>query len=65
MIACSTEKELLERWSAFVKDVDPDIVTGYNVSNFDFPFLMNRAKHIGARRFPYLGALAAGNGGGG
>jgi DNA polymerase elongation subunit (family B) len=31
------------RWSAFVKAVDPDIITGYNIQNFDVPYLLNRA----------------------
>ncbi|EGD74190.1 polymerase [Salpingoeca rosetta] len=57
VIACKTEIELLESWSAFVRECDPDIVTGYNITNFDLPFLMNRAKHLGARKFPYLGRL--------
>ena len=30
-------------WSDFVKKVDPDIITGYNIVNFDLPYLLNRA----------------------
>jgi DNA polymerase delta subunit 1 len=26
-----------------VKAVDPDIITGYNIQNFDVPYLLNRA----------------------
>eukprot|EP00049_Salpingoeca_infusionum_P016898 m.351100 g.351100 ORF g.351100 m.351100 type:complete len:1070 (+) comp16170_c1_seq1:68-3277(+) len=51
------EADLLEAWSAFLNEVDPDIITGYNINNFDLPFLMNRAKTIKAMKFPYLGRL--------
>ncbi len=26
--------------------VDPDIITGYNIVNFDLPYLLNRAKKL-------------------
>lgn len=26
--------------------VDPDILTGYNIQNFDVPYLLNRAKAL-------------------
>ncbi|KAF7973956.1 hypothetical protein HWV62_13918 [Athelia sp. TMB] len=51
------EGEMLEAWRDFVNEVDPDVVIGYNTSNFDFPYLMDRAKHLGAKKFPYLGRL--------
>ena len=35
---------MLLEWSRFVREVDPDIITGYNITNFDFYFLLNRAK---------------------
>ena len=37
---------LLQRWSEFVREVDPDIITGYNIQNFDFPYLLDRAAHL-------------------
>ncbi|KAF8288963.1 putative DNA polymerase delta catalytic subunit [Trypanosoma cruzi] len=37
-----TEEEMLLEWVRFVKAIDPDIFTGYNISNFDFPYLLNR-----------------------
>lgn len=43
----STEKELLLAWSEFINAIDPDLFTGYNISVFDFPYLMNRAKALG------------------
>ncbi|OBZ73506.1 DNA polymerase delta catalytic subunit [Grifola frondosa] len=51
------EAELLERWRDFVAEVDPDVITGYNISNFDFPYLMDRAKALKANNFPLLGRM--------
>lgn len=41
------EKEMLERFLEIIKDYDPDIVTGYNVENFDFPYLIKRLELLG------------------
>ncbi|KZP26619.1 delta DNA polymerase [Athelia psychrophila] len=57
VISFDDEAEMLEAWRDFVNQVDPDVVIGYNTSNFDFPYLMDRAKHLGAKRFPFLGRL--------
>lgn len=48
---------MLVAWRDFLSQVDPDIVIGYNISGFDFPYLMDRAKHLKATEFPYLGRL--------
>ncbi|KAK2726361.1 DNA polymerase delta catalytic subunit-like [Artemia franciscana] len=52
-----TEDKLLEAWAAFVREVDPDILTGYNINNFDLPYLINRAKTLKAQNFDYLGRI--------
>lgn len=39
-----TEAEMLMKWRSFLLAADPDIITGYNIANFDFPYLLNRAK---------------------
>lgn len=44
VITFDTESELLLAFSRIVRETDPDIVTGYNIYNFDFPYLMERAK---------------------
>ena len=44
VIAHATEAEMLLAWKNFVLATDPDIVTGYNIANFDIPYLLNRAK---------------------
>ncbi|GFR97478.1 DNA polymerase [Elysia marginata] len=57
VLSYDTEFELLQKWSAFFRDVDPDLVTGYNIQNFDFPYLVNRANHLKVRDFIYLGRI--------
>ena len=33
---------MLTAWREFVKLVDPDILTGYNIVNFDITYLVSR-----------------------
>lgn len=40
------EGDMLKAWQQFLIEVDPDIITGYNTSNFDFPYLLDRGKHL-------------------
>lgn len=40
------ERELLKAWSQFIRDVDPDFITGYNTQNFDLPYLLDRANYL-------------------
>nr|XP_015801364.2 DNA polymerase delta catalytic subunit [Nothobranchius furzeri] len=57
-IFCFTqEKQLLQSWAEFLRTVDPDIITGYNIQNFDFPYLLNRAAALKVTYFPYLGRM--------
>jgi DNA polymerase delta subunit 1 len=42
----ASESAMLEAWRQFVVEVDPDIITGYNLVNFDVPYLLNRAKQL-------------------
>ncbi|XP_072033784.1 DNA polymerase delta catalytic subunit-like [Amphiura filiformis] len=51
------ESDLLQAWSDFIREVDPDIITGYNIQNFDNPYLMNRASALKVNKFPYLSRL--------
>lgn len=48
---------MLESWRDFVEEVDPDVVIGYNITGFDFPYLIDRAKALGAKNFPFLGRM--------
>jgi DNA polymerase delta subunit 1 len=38
-----SETHMLMAFAEFIREVDPDIFTGYNVQNFDFPYIINRA----------------------
>jgi DNA polymerase elongation subunit (family B) len=48
---------MLQKWRDFVEEVDPDLIIGYNIANFDLPYLLDRAKALKAHQFPYLGRL--------
>ena len=47
----------VQRWAQFVREVDPDIITGYNIQNFDLSYLLTRAKHLHVDDFCYLGRV--------
>ena len=44
MLSFDTEAELLIAWREFLIQTDPDVITGYNINNFDTPYLINRAE---------------------
>lgn len=52
-----TEQEMLSAWARFVRASDPDILTGYNIVNFDLPYLIERAEKLKVADFPLLGRL--------
>ncbi|VDN44844.1 unnamed protein product [Gongylonema pulchrum] len=37
---------LFQKWADFVRTVDPDLFTGYNIQNFDFPYIIERARTL-------------------
>lgn len=41
-IECSNEAELLQSFLDFWENNYPDIITGWNISNFDIPYIVNR-----------------------
>lgn len=43
---CKNEKELLRAFLFSWKRFDPDIVTGWNISLFDIPYLINRIRKL-------------------
>lgn len=53
----SQEEKMLMAWRDFVEEVDPDVIIGYNIANFDFPYLLDRAAHLKVARFPYWSRL--------
>ncbi len=48
---------MLEAWRDFVSKVDPDMVIGYNISNFDLPYLLDRARTLKSKSFALLSRL--------
>ncbi len=39
---CAGEPDMLARFAGIVDDFDPDIITGFNINNFDMPFILKR-----------------------
>ena len=46
VMAFQRESDLLMAWSALVQETDPDIITGYNINNFDLPYVLDRASTL-------------------
>lgn len=40
------EADLLRRWQSLVLETDPDVIIGYNITNFDMPYLFERAQAL-------------------
>ena len=48
LVTClASEAELLEALAATIHELDPDIITGWNVIDFDLPVLQERARELG------------------
>ena len=45
-IKCSSEIDLVHRFTEFWCKYNPDIITGWNVKFFDIPYLMNRFRYL-------------------
>lgn len=50
-----TEKELLQEWRKFFIEENPDIVIGYNIKNFDFPYIFERAEVLELKEYGKIG----------
>lgn len=51
---CKNEKDLILKWCDFVRRVDPDIITGYNIWGFDWKYIYERAlSGNGGSTLPY------------
>ncbi|HEX3723501.1 MAG TPA: 3'-5' exonuclease [Nitrolancea sp.] len=44
-----SESEMLEALTQWLRDLDPDVIEGHNIYNFDLPFLLSRAGALGLR----------------
>jgi DNA polymerase delta subunit 1 len=51
------ERDMLIKWRDFVREVDPDVIVGYNTANFDLPYLLDRAAALNVNDFAYFGRL--------
>merc|ERR1719330_1157603 len=59
VFAFEDEKDLLLNFRNFLMHVDPDIITGYNIAGFDWPYLLDRAEVMGiSSDFAQLGRIA-------
>jgi DNA polymerase-2 len=50
-VCFNTEKELLESFKRHIEQLDPDILVGWNVIDFDFQILKDRFKH---HKIPFI-----------
>ncbi|KAK1443519.1 DNA polymerase catalytic subunit [Babesia gibsoni] len=48
------EADLLKAWKDLLVTVDPDFLTGYNIVNFDIPYLVTRAATLNLEQFNQL-----------
>jgi DNA polymerase elongation subunit (family B) len=48
--AVATEATLLRNWCALLKELDPDILVGYNIFGFDEKYLWDRAETLGCEK---------------
>ncbi|KAF2462071.1 DNA polymerase delta catalytic subunit [Lineolata rhizophorae] len=53
ILSFDEEEKMFMAWRDFLEEVDPDVIIGYNIANFDFTYLLERAKHLRINKFPY------------
>lgn len=47
MIECKDERKLLIEWAKLIRNMNPDIIYGYNSSGFDFKYMYDRSCMFG------------------
>jgi len=45
-LRCKDERDLLTKFIGFWKRINPDIITGWNIEEFDIPYLINRMNKV-------------------
>lgn len=49
LITFDKEEFLLETFTRIIEVYDPDVLTGYNIQNFDMDYVLGRMKHLGMK----------------
>lgn len=57
MLSFKSEEEMLKAWVKFIQEVDPDFITGYNINNFDIPYIIDRGNAIKIHKFAQLSRI--------
>ena len=47
IIRCPTEKDIIINFVKLINQINPDIITGYNILGFDFDYIYHRARELG------------------
>lgn len=45
-VLCDSEEDLLEKFVTYWLNVDPDVLTGWNIDYFDIPYIINRLRKV-------------------
>ncbi|KAL2630232.1 hypothetical protein R1flu_014918 [Riccia fluitans] len=57
VMSFESERDVLLAWRDLVREVDPDVIIGYNICKFDLPYLIERAQALKLSEFPILGRI--------
>lgn len=57
VMSFDNEREVLLAWRDLIREVDPDLIIGYNICKFDLPYLIERAETLKITEFPFLGRI--------
>ncbi|AAK38212.1 ORF5 [callitrichine gammaherpesvirus 3] len=55
-----SEMDLIYAFFQLIRDLNVEIITGYNVANFDWPYILDRARHIYGINPASLGKIRGG-----
>ena len=48
-----SEDEIIKNFEGLIIREDPDVITGYNIDNYDIPFIIRRAKKLNIKRLQF------------
>jgi len=60
VVQVNDELELVEAFAKIVNETDPEILTGYNILSFDYPYLDHRLKRTIEGKWPNMTRLISG-----